>query len=85
MTDITKHDGQVVVYGEVATNAGSAVAVVCPQFSTKIEGALVTLGNTTTAAAVKTSISELTLTITPASDITGEGEDDVYRIVAWGY
>jgi len=82
MTDITESNAQVVVYGEVATNAGSGVSVVIPQLMYEIEGAVVTLGNPANNVSLKTAISGLTLTITPASTV---GTNDVYRIVAWGY
>ena len=81
MTDITEHNAQVVVYGEVASAGEDPVEVVVPRVGT-LEGAIAVCGATTNAVAVKTSVSTNTLTITPASTV---GTDDVYRIVAWGY
>ena len=81
MTDITRYNAKTVVKGEVATNAGTAVAVVIPQLGA-IEGAVVTVGAAGNAVPVRWSASAITLTITPSATV---GDDDVYRIVAWGY
>ena len=82
MANITQHDAQIVVYGEVATVLGSAVEAVITPLTTAVEGAIVTLGNTTSTVALKVAVSGKTVTITPASTVIG---NDVYRIVAWGF
>ena len=79
MTDITKANAKVDIYGAVACNADSAVAVVIPQLMA-LEGAVVGV-LAANAVAVKTAVSGITLTITPAAT-TGAGS---YHIHAWGY
>ena len=82
MTDITEHNAQVVVYGEVATAADAAVEVVIPQL-TALEGAVAVCNGTDNEIALKVAVSGITLTITPASTV-GDTEA-VYDIIAWGY
>ena len=79
MTDITKHNATKHVYGTIATATTNPVAVVIPQLMA-LEGAIVSV-RATTAVAVKTAISAITLTITPESS-PGAG---YYEIDAWGY
>jgi len=81
MTDITEHSAQVVVRGYVAANGATDVDVVFPQFSTVIEGAVV-VANTANAVPIKTTIDELTLTISPDGNDAGAG---YYKVIAWGY
>jgi hypothetical protein len=79
MTDITRQNAKVDIWGTVACDGANAVAVVIPQMMA-LEGAAVT-GRAANAVAVKTAVSGITLTITPAGNM-GAGYYDIH---AWGY
>lgn len=79
MTDITQHNAKIHVHGVVATNTTNPVAVVIPQLGV-LEGATVSV-KAANAVAVKTAVSGITLTTTPAAN-PGSG---YYEIHAWGY
>ena len=80
MTDITRHNAKVVVYGRIATNTTNPVSAVFPQMMA-MEGAVVTAAGGTTSVAVKTAVSGITLTMTPSGSPVG----GYYYVEAWGY
>jgi hypothetical protein len=82
MTDITRHNAKVHVFGQIATNTTNAVAAVFPQMMA-LEGAIVTATGTSSVA-VKTAISGITLTMTPSGS-PGAGGSGYYYVEAWGY